>query len=576
MTVGSRREALDGKFELGALFEFSRIVNESLDLKFILGHLLLTLMGKLLVLKGIVLLEKGSDVYRVENVKGLPPELLGQEVEISRLPKRLLSLHEEDARRFPWIRFFRANALEFLIPLTVRDKAVGIAALGASPLKKKLSQKELTYVKSLANIAAASIEKGLVLTQVRDVNRRLDAKIQELNTLFELSKEFNTSLEEEQIIKLLTYAIMGQVGANRYVVCLGREGEHNVITQRLDSPLHPDFLSLCGKIDAPLCLSLPSKKLKPSIVKLMKHNALQALIPLKLQNQTRGVLALGEKIRGDRYSDMDLEFLSSLGNLAIISLENARLFKEAIEKQKMEDELLIAREIQKRLLPSTLPEIDGFDIAGINLSSKQVGGDYYDFISLANKQYLVAIGDVSGKGTPASLLMANLQATIRALAPLGLPLSELTWRVNDLICDNTGIDRFITFFWGILDPPSGTFRYVNAGHNPPYVFRTDGSAERLDLGGLILGVMKTPRPYQEGEVPLRRGDVLVCFTDGVSEAMDSQGEEYGEPRIEEVLREHLGGSPKEMVEAIVADVKRHAQNTAQSDDITLVALKATK
>ena len=571
-----RADHLDGRFELGALFEFSRIVNESLDLKFILGHLLLTLMGKLLVVKGIVLLEQKSGLFSVENVKGLPGALLGQELAVSDLPKRLIYTDEEDARRFAWIRFFRANGIHFLLPLTVREKAVGIAGFGASPLRKKLSQKEQTYVKSLANIAAASIEKGLVLTQVRDVNRRLDAKIQELNTLFELSKEFNTSLEEERVVKLLTFAIMGQIGANRYVICLMRDGEHTVVASRLDRPLHPDMTSICGTIDSAVSLSSHAKKLKPAIVKVMEYNGLKALIPLKLQNKTRGLLALGEKMRGGEYTDLDIEFLTSLGNLATISLENARLFKEAIEKQKMEDELVIARDIQQRLLPSHLPFIEGFDVAAVNIPSKQVGGDYYDLISLANKQYLIAIGDVSGKGTPASLLMANLQATIRALAPLGLSLSEQTKGVNELICENTGIDRFITFFWGILNSETQTFRYVNAGHNHPYVFRSEGTVERLELGGLILGVMKTLRPYQEGEIMLRNGDVLLCFTDGVSEAMNEAGEEYGEERMQELVMPLLERSAREIVDALVEDVRKYALNAGQSDDITLVVLKATK
>ena len=155
---------------------------------------------------------------------------------------------------------------------------------------------------------------------------------------------------------------------------------------------------------------------------------------------------------GGSYSDSDLEFIYSLGNLAIISLENTRLFYEAVEKQKMENELNIARDIQKGLLPRSLPTIPGLELAALNISSKQVGGDYYDVVVLENGTCVIAIGDVSGKGTPASLLMANVQATIRTLVHFNLPLSEMTSLVNRLICDNTGSDKFITFCWGIFDP----------------------------------------------------------------------------------------------------------------------------
>jgi len=279
-------------------------------------------------------------------------------------------------------------------------------------------------------------------------------------------------------------------------------------------------------------------------------------------------------MRGQKYSPTDLEFLFSLGNLAIISLENARLFKEAIEKQRLEDELLIAKEIQRGLLPATLPEVINFDLAATNISSKQVGGDYYDVIPLPDNRYVVAIGDVSGKGTPASLLMANLQAMIRALVPLGLSLSDLTARVNDLICENTGTDRFITFFWGILDAKLHTMTYVSAGHNPPFLFHAGGAVERLDKGGIILGIMKATVPYQEGEVAFGVGDVLILFTDGVSEAMDVNGEELGEEPIEKSVREHLNDPAGTILSHIVDVVKAHSRNAPQSDDITLVVAKA--
>ena len=144
---------------------------------------------------------------------------------------------------------------------------------------------------------------------------------------------------------------------------------------------------------------------------------------------------------------------------------------------------MLARDIQKGLLPAVIPSIPGIEIAATNISSKQVGGDYYDVIEAPDERFILAIGDVAGKGSPAALLMANLQATIRALVPLRLPLPELTQRVNDLMCQNTGGDKFVTFFWGAIDPRTMTLEYVNAGHNYPYVLHLDGSVDRLDKGG---------------------------------------------------------------------------------------------
>jgi sigma-B regulation protein RsbU (phosphoserine phosphatase) len=338
--------------------------------------------------------------------------------------------------------------------------------------------------------------------------------------------------------------------------------------------VRPELCAFFPSVTSPVTVDALTKKNQRAWRDMLQEIGIQALVPLQLQQKTRGILGLGEKMRGGGYSKTDLDFLFSLGNLAIISLENARLFKEAIEKQRLEDDLLIAKEIQRGLLPSQLPNIPGFDLEATNISSRQVGGDYYDVIAIDRERYVLAIGDVSGKGTPASLLMANLQATIRALVPLGLPLAELTQRVNDLICDNTGLDRFITFFWGILDVRGKSFRYVSAGHNPPFLLRSSGSVERLDKGGIILGIMKTLVPYQEGEVSLGPGDVLVLFTDGVSEAMDAGGEELGEEKLETVIRNTVGSSAEEILSGIVAAVNAHSTGTTQYDDITLVVLKA--
>ncbi|HCA80571.1 MAG TPA: hypothetical protein DEP53_12650, partial [Bacteroidetes bacterium] len=259
---------------------------------------------------------------------------------------------------------------------------------------------------------------------------------------------------------------------------------------------------------------------------------------------------------------------------AIISIENARLFHSAIEKQKLEDELAIAREIQQGLLPRTLAAIPGFDIAAVNISSKQVGGDYYDLVPIQQDRYILAIGDVSGKGTPAALLMANVQASLRAFAPMGMSLPDATCRINDLTCQNTGQDKFITFFWASLDSSTREFRYVNAGHNPPFLLRADGSTKRLDVGGIILGLMKTSSPYLEEVVTLNSGDVIVMFTDGVSEAMNSQEEDFTEERLEILLNTVRTESPAKIIETVRKALDEYAHGTPQSDDITMLVLRA--
>jgi sigma-B regulation protein RsbU (phosphoserine phosphatase) len=569
------RRKRESAFELKSLFEFSKVINSSLDLSFVLGDLLLTAMGKMLIAKGVVLLRSRNNVFSVANQKGLANTPQGKEFGIRRPPRSIVRVGRAKGHAYQWVKHLKEDGVAILFPIVSQSDVLGYVGLGEKITKDKFAEKETTFLQSLFNISATSIENSMLVEDLRQTNRRLDLKIQELNTLFELSKEFNAVLDAEKLVKLLIFSLMGQVGVSRYVVFL-REGKSmKVAVSRLDGQFEDErFLKSLSEVDSPARISDIKKKNLQSVREKLESLGVKAIVPMQIQQELRGVLCLGEKMSREDYSVRDLEFLYSLGNLAIISLENARLFKEAIEKQRLEDELLIAREIQKGLLPSRLPEIPNFEIAATNISSKQVGGDYYDAISLGNSRYVVAIGDVSGKGTPASLLMANIQASIRALVPFDISMSELTKRVNDLMYENTSSDRFVTFFWGLLDAQKKGLTYVNAGHNHPYLVRSDGRMERLEKGGMILGIMSTLIPYEEETLYFKPGDSLILFTDGVSEAMNRSAEEYGEPRLENVLQNTRGRSAQEILDAIHQDVKKHTGDFPQSDDITLLVLRA--
>jgi len=567
------RSQAENRLDLTALFEFSSSINASLELKFILGHMLLTLMGKLLATRAVVFLRSGEREFRIETGKGIPPGDAGTSFTIGRPPRALTTPGELSAADPQWSAYLASAGIDLLLPLKNAGKIVGIAGFGLSPLKRQIGPAESTYLKSIGNIAASAIEKSLIIDALRDANRRLDRKIQEITTLFELGKEFNAILDRDRLVRTLLLSLMGQIGVRKYLLTLDEQGEMKPLASRIDGEPAAEFLSLLRGLKAPFLPRTTVKKSEQRLRTAMDAAGLRIAVPLFLQGALKGVIALGEKMGGD-YAQADVEFLTSLGNLAMISIENARLFQEAIEKQKMEDELLIAKDIQRGLLPTSVPDIPGFVFSAVNISSKQVGGDYYDIVRLDDGTFMIAIGDVSGKGTPASLLMATLQATIRALIPLGLPLGELTGRVNDLTFANTGAERFITFFWGILDPRRRTFRYVNAGHNPPYVFHADGSHDRLDQGGLILGIMDTLVPYKEGEIALRHNDLLLMFTDGVSEAMNDRDEEWGEERLESIARNKFHSAPADIISAVVEDIRNHARGIPQSDDITLVLARA--
>ena len=233
----------------------------------------------------------------------------------------------------------------------------------------------------------------------------------------------------------------------------------------------------------------------------------RSIVPMQLRGVTKGLLLLGSRINKLSYTRPDIEFINSVGSLAIISLENKRLFKEALEKQKMEEELELAKEIQKNLLPKSMPQLSDLEFDASTISSRQIGGDYYDLIKIDDENYIGAIADVSGKGVPASLLMANLQAFLKSISRLDLSIEQATELINDLVSENTSDGRFITFFWFKLDIGNKMFTYVNAGHNPPLLIR-DNKIRYLDKGGILLGVMKTKFHYVSETITLDRKSVV--------------------------------------------------------------------
>jgi sigma-B regulation protein RsbU (phosphoserine phosphatase) len=268
-------------------------------------------------------------------------------------------------------------------------------------------------------------------------------------------------------------------------------------------------------------------------------------------------------------SDEDLLFIDYLGNTAIAALENERLFQEELKKKQLESELNLALEIQKGLFPSEAIEIENYSIYGRSIPSKQVGGDYYDHIQIDENRYFILIADVSGKGMPAAMIMANLQAALRVLVKLGLPLLDIIINLNHIVYSNTSQDKFVTFFGGILDTKKNTFEYINAGHNPPYLFR-DGKVINLDKGGLFLGLMDGGFPYESEEIKLEDNDFIILYTDGITEAMNTKNEEFGDDNLIDICQKNT--SRLELLDDIIEKVKLFSYGSSQYDDITMLAL----
>jgi sigma-B regulation protein RsbU (phosphoserine phosphatase) len=306
----------------------------------------------------------------------------------------------------------------------------------------------------------------------------------------------------------------------------------------------------------------------------------ELLLPLSLNDKVLGIMSLGPKQSEEPFSTGDIRLLDSVAAQTGLALENGRLTEsiktEVATREKHKREVEIAREVQERLFPQVYPPVPGLDYAGACRPALGVGGDYYDFILLSKTELGIAIGDVSGKGIPAALLMATLRAFLRGQTTHHLTdLTRVMANLNKLVFESSAPNRYATFFYAEFDSHSRVLRYVNAGHNPPMVFRTTGDARdvlRLDCGGTVVGLMENCS-YVQGSVTLETGDVIVAFTDGISEAMDASDEEWGEDRMIDVVWPNRTARAGEVIERLMRAADTFVAGAPQHDDMTLVVMR---
>lgn len=272
------------------------------------------------------------------------------------------------------------------------------------------------------------------------------------------------------------------------------------------------------------------------------------------------------------FTEEHLNILTTLASVASIRVENATLLEERFQRERMERELELATEIQQRFQPSAPPLMDGYQFQGISFSCFEIGGDYYDFIERDDGRMLIALGDVSGKGTAAALLMSSLHAAIHAQAAAKSSLAEMVTSVNKYLAENTPTNRFVTLFAAELDPRSGGLKYINAGHNPPLIGRADGTITQLSSGGFPLGIIHGAE-FELGETHLDIGEALVVYSDGVSEAVNPEDEEFGMERLSEVVKKNMNASAAGMRDKVESALSAFTQTAPANDDITLVIVK---
>jgi sigma-B regulation protein RsbU (phosphoserine phosphatase) len=542
---------------LEALLESAQLLHSSLNIEDLLRHLLRSVMGRLLVSKALIAVEE-DETMRVALARGLPRLAAGEK------------FNEETAR---------ASGLDLILPIGDMARPTGFLALGR-PLNRDVGAEEIEFLRALLGIAASGVENARAHAESNKLNQALDQKVQELKTLLDLVRGLTSNLEPDDVAQLLVLTLAGRWAVRRYSLIAWKKG-HPVVLRMKGMELgelanYARYEDLILQMtEAVRVADMPESDLK---TKLREEQA-QVVFPIDAGDQTTGgIVVLGPRPGNLSYAESDLEFGMGLVAQAAVAFENSWYFREAIERKKVEQELALAASIQQNLFPARLPKMSDLELAARNRPARICGGDYYDALRISGQAHLICVADVSGKGLPASLLMSNMQATMRALLGRLPSLTELATLTNSLLYATTPDNKYITAILVELDPETGKGRYVNAGHQDCLLMRAGGEVEWIKSTGTPLGLMapdiiELMAPYSEQSFELHPGDLLALFSDGVTEAHDEDDNEFGEERLAELLRPIRNEPAETLVDKVFCEIDRFAGSAPQYDDITLFIIK---
>lgn len=417
---------------------------------------------------------------------------------------------------------------------------------------------------------------------LEEENRQLKRAVEELSILNDLSRAIGASVDSQDIIRKIIDRSMRAVQAEQTVVTLvDREANQpmkTLVRAMTSSAEHPHYhvnenlLGWMHLYKRPLLTNEPraDERFKGLKWDQTIHSIL--CVPLMVKSELRGVLTSYNKKDANGFTQEDQRLLAIIASQSAQIVENARLYEEEKAYLSIKEQIRLAYQIQKDLLPKAPPDIPGYDIAARSIPAQMVGGDYYDFIHVRDGRWAICLGDVSGKGLPASLLMANLQATLRGQTLVNSPVHEAISRSNKLLFESTDPEKFATLFYGLLDPVTHDLAYCNAGHEIPFVFSGEEKPNRLETGGIALGVLDV-FPYGEDAVRLGAGDLLVIYSDGIPDATNEFDQPFGESRFISLLRQVRDKPAAVIIDKIVEAVQEHESGTERLDDLTLVVVK---
>jgi len=414
--------------------------------------------------------------------------------------------------------------------------------------------------------------------------RRLKIAIEELSALNDVATAITSNQSVEDVIDLIVRKCIKHLKAQQTVVMLLDEKDmanpfHTMIRKqdsiseflpyRLDTQLTGWML----KNRSPLLINdfQKDERFKFVIPKDFPINSLLS-VPMLLKGKMIGLLTVFNKHSDSGFTIEDQRMLSILAAQSSHIIENARLYEKEQALIRLQEEMRLANDIQVNLLPKFTPQISGYQIAGKSIPAKDVGGDYFDFIPLKDNLLAFCIGDISGKGIPAALLMANLQASLRGQTLMDIPCKDCVAFTNNLLFNSTDSNKYATLFYGVLLSSQNKITFCNAGHNEPILIDHDGEVTRLKEGGIVVGILPEVT-YEEKTIDFPADSILVVYSDGITEAMDTNEEEFGEEKLIDLIKVNRNLSASDLIKLIIKTVNDHAGNAEQMDDMTLVVIK---
>ncbi len=499
---------------------------------------------------------------------------LAGQVGASKSPLRVTSLADYPESQV----IYKALGIEsqhlLAAPLVRRGALLGVIEVFFKKHSKRYGETELLYLTALAYQFAVGLNYFKLLEQ----NERISL---EEEKLAQVSQKISSSLDLDELLDLIIDALRSLIPYDAAGVYLLDRSSHEIqrmVVYGYELAVEQSEILDLGRgaremVDqAGTAVILNDLHDHPSFLNA-RSSARSALVaPVLSNNRLIGVFTL-ESDQEDVYTKNNLELFRKFADQVALSIEKAQLYRALLETKRLEQELAIAREIQMSFLPLKEPLIRGFDVAGLNMPSQLVSGDYYDFIRIVEGQWGLVVGDVSGKGIPSSLIMASFRASLLAEIRNNYAIRTIMSKVNQLLWESTDDHQFVTAFYGVLDEQRRILTYCNAGHNPVILIHADGSTMKLETGGLILGAFQDS-VYWENFVQIASGDTLLLYSDGVTEIYDAQEQEFGVDRLQKLVTANLQLNAKEITLLVKSHILEFAADKTIQDDFTLVVLKA--